>query len=256
MICSLATAVIEHFKVSASGVGGPVPCVGSSAAAVLHSPKTLLRSGVWLGPLSMLMLILTAFDSLFRWASPRRSLLSDQLQRQLKDLCSAEPLQLGWRLYLWSTPLQQMLALEQRFFLADHNLRYTDAMSMAQVLRCECLFGSRSAGLELAPPRSLQATGQLRQMGVEARHGTMAAAGCEYRPKTGWCTSAPLVGRSAALLREFRSARLAADGLFHPSAVQQLLEDQRSGRRDATYTIWSIVCITLWWEQQRQAVYG
>jgi asparagine synthase (glutamine-hydrolysing) len=28
-------------------------------------------------------------------------------------------------------PLDRMLALEQRFFLADHNLTYTDKMSMA-----------------------------------------------------------------------------------------------------------------------------
>ena len=28
-------------------------------------------------------------------------------------------------------PLQRMLALEQRFFLTDHNLLYTDKMSMA-----------------------------------------------------------------------------------------------------------------------------
>jgi asparagine synthase (glutamine-hydrolysing) len=45
--------------------------------------------------------------------------------------------------------------------------------------------------------------------------------------------------------------RLAADGLFHPSAVQQLLDDQRSGRRDASYTIWSLLCISLWWERQQ-----
>ena len=29
------------------------------------------------------------------------------------------------------TPLQRMLLLEQRYFLADHNLNYTDKMSMA-----------------------------------------------------------------------------------------------------------------------------
>ena len=28
-------------------------------------------------------------------------------------------------------PLEQMLGLEQRFFLTDHNLNYTDKMSMA-----------------------------------------------------------------------------------------------------------------------------
>ena len=29
------------------------------------------------------------------------------------------------------TPIERMLALEQRFFLTDHNLTYTDKMSMA-----------------------------------------------------------------------------------------------------------------------------
>ena len=199
----------------------------------------------------------------FRWASPSllRSLLSDQLQRQLKDLCAAEPLQ-AWLTSLppGLTPLQQMLALEQRFFLADHNLHYTDAMSMA-------------AGLEVRVPFldpdllawSWRLRDRFKQRGSCGKWALKRAMepwlprDVIYRPKTGFGVPLRrwLEHDLQPLLRELLDpARLAADGLFHPSAVQQLLEDQRSGRRDATYTIWSIVCITLWWEQQRQAVYG
>ena len=199
----------------------------------------------------------------FRWASPPllRSLLSDQLQRQLKDLCAAEPLQ-AWLASLppGLTPLQQMLALEQRFFLADHNLHYTDAMSMA-------------AGLEVRVPFldpdllawSWRLHDRFKQRGSCGKWALKRAMepwlprDVIYRPKTGFGVPLRrwLEHDLQPLLRELLDpARLAADGLFHPSAVQQLLEDQRSGRRDATYTIWSIVCITLWWEQQRQAVYG
>ena len=70
----------------------------------------------------------------FRWGLPARlrQLLSEPLQRQLRDPSASAPLQ-DWldQLPPSLSRLQQMLALEQRFFLADHNLHYTDAMSMA-----------------------------------------------------------------------------------------------------------------------------
>ena len=75
-----------------------------------------------------------------------------------------------------------------------------------------------------------------------------------HRPKTGF--GAPLRRWLAHDLQELVAetlspARLAADGLFNPTAVQQLLDDQCSGRRDASYTIWSLLCISLWWERQQ-----
>ena len=75
-----------------------------------------------------------------------------------------------------------------------------------------------------------------------------------YRSKTGF--GAPLrrwleFDLHPLLSEQLDPGRLALDGLFDPSAVQQLLADHRSGRRDATYTIWSVLCISLWWDQQR-----
>lgn len=80
-----------------------------------------------------------------------------------------------------------------------------------------------------------------------------------HRPKTGF--GAPLRRWLQHDLRELVAdtlspTRLAADGLFNPSAVQQLLDDQRSGRIDASYTIWSLLCIALWWERQQKNIHG
>ena len=74
------------------------------------------------------------------------------------------------------------------------------------------------------------------------------------RPKTG--CGAPLRRGLQHVLQglvaeTLSPARLAADGLFNPSAVQKLLDDQCSGRRDASYTIWSLLCISLSWERQQ-----
>ena len=49
-------------------------------------------------------------------------------------------------------PLERMLALEQRFFLADHNLIYTDKMSMAAGVEVGC--GLWRAAAPLDTPRS------------------------------------------------------------------------------------------------------
>jgi asparagine synthase (glutamine-hydrolysing) len=75
-----------------------------------------------------------------------------------------------------------------------------------------------------------------------------------HRPKTGF--GAPLrrwlqYDLNELVAETLSPDRLAAGGLFSPTAVQQLLNDQFSGRLDASYTIWSLLCISLWWERQQ-----
>ncbi|MGB6233337.1 MAG: asparagine synthase (glutamine-hydrolyzing), partial [Candidatus Acidiferrales bacterium] len=68
--------------------------------------------------------------SYFDWASTNtvRNLFVPELARNLNE----EPLLAAAQsVPATATPLQRMLLLEQRFFLADHNLNYTDKMSMA-----------------------------------------------------------------------------------------------------------------------------
>lgn len=147
-------------------------------------------------------------------------------------------------------PLQRMLALEQRFFLADHNLLYTDKMSMAAGVEVRVPFLDNDL-VQLAnalPPG-------LKQRGAEGKW-VLKKAMEPYlphevisRPKTGF--GAPLRHWLRHELRELVDDMLSADtlrrrGLFDPPAVAQLVADDRAGRVDAAYTILGLVCIEIW----------
>ena len=195
----------------------------------------------------------------FRWGTPARlrRLFSEPLQRQLHDPTASAPLQ-DWLAQLppGLSRLQQMLALEQRFFLADHNLHYTDSMSMAVGVEVRVPFLDPDLlALSWRLPDRFK---QRRRCGKWVLKQAMAGLlphDVIHRPKTGF--GAPLRRWLQHDLRELvddtlNSSRLAKDGLFNPSAVQELLKDQRSGRIDTSYTIWSLLCISLWWERQQE----
>lgn len=146
--------------------------------------------------------------------------------------------------------LDRMLALEQRFFLPDHNLTYTDKMSMA-------------VGVEVRVPLldldlvefASQIPDEFKQ---RANHGKWVfkkamepflPTNVIYRPKTGF--GAPLRQWMRTDLKELLSDTLSADrlkkrGLFEPMAVQRLIGANDEGRIDASYTLLSLLCIELW----------
>ena len=147
-------------------------------------------------------------------------------------------------------PLQRMLALEQRFFLTDHNLLYTDKMSMAAGVEVRVPFLDNDL-VQLAnglPPG-------LKQRGAEGKWVLKKAMEpylpheVIYRAKTGF--GAPLRQWLRHELRELVDEMLSADtlrrrGLFEPKAVASLVADDRTGRVDAAYTILGLVCIEIW----------
>ena len=70
-----------------------------------------------------------------------------------------------------------------------------------------------------------------------------------YRPKTGF--GAPLRKWLKHELRDWLSDILSVErinrrGLFDPVAVTRLIQDNQSGRIDASYTLFSLACIELW----------
>lgn len=147
-------------------------------------------------------------------------------------------------------PLQRMLALEQRFFLVDHNLLYTDKMSMAAGVEVRVPFLDNDL-VQLAnslPPG-------LKQRGAEGKWVLKKAMepylphNAIYRPKTGF--GAPLRHWLRHELRELVDDMLSADalrrrGLFDPNAVAAMVADDRAGRIDAAYSILGLVCIEIW----------
>jgi asparagine synthase (glutamine-hydrolysing) len=146
--------------------------------------------------------------------------------------------------------LERTLALEQRFFLGDHNLIYGDKMSMA-------------AGVEVRVPFldidlvdfSARIPVRMKQRGRQGKWILKKAMEpylpheVIYRSKTGF--GAPLRRWMRNELRELLGDILGSEslrrrGLFEPAAVQALIAANDSGKIDASYTLLSLLCTELW----------
>ncbi len=147
-------------------------------------------------------------------------------------------------------PLERMLALEQRFFLGDHNLIYTDKMSMAVGVEVRVPFLDLEL-IQLAAriPVHFKQRGRTGKWVLKQAMASDLPAEVIHRPKTGF--GAPLrrwlKGELRPLLNDVLSPEsLKRRGLFDPVAVQELLRAHDSGRLDAAYTLLALVCVELW----------
>ena len=191
--------------------------------------------------------------SYFYWIPPERveGLLAPDLRGALAGSRVDAPLLASLaRLPEGAHPLDRMLALEMLYFLADHNLNYTDKTSMAAGVEVRVpLLDPDLVDLAMRLPMDLKQRGRegkwiLRQ--VMRRH---LPADVIDRPKTGF--GAPLRQWLRGPLRPvvddvLSETTLTARGLFDPAGVARLVRDDRDGRVDAAYTIFSLLCIELW----------
>ncbi|MCE2917721.1 MAG: asparagine synthase (glutamine-hydrolyzing) [Rubrivivax sp.] len=149
-----------------------------------------------------------------------------------------------------TSPMDRMLALEQRFFLADHNLAYTDRMSMAAGVEARVPFLDLDL-VELAArvPDRLKQRGTMGKWVLKKAMEPHLPRDVIYRPKTGF--GAPLRLWMQRDLRELMddllgAPALRARGLFDPTAVQALRTADAAGRVDAAYTLLSMASIEIW----------
>jgi len=148
------------------------------------------------------------------------------------------------------TPLARMLALEQRFFLADHNMAYTDKMSMAVGVEVPVPFSDLNL-IDFAAriPLNLKQRGQTGKWVLKQALEPFLLHDVIYRPKSGF--GAPLRRWMRNELREMLRDLLSSEslkrrGLFDPVAVHALIDANDSRRVDAAYTLLSLLCIETW----------
>lgn len=147
-------------------------------------------------------------------------------------------------------PLEKMLALEQRFFLADHNLNYTDKMSMAAGVEVRVPF----LDLELVEfaqriPTCYKQRGAQGKWVLKKAMEPYLPKDVIYRPKSGF--GVPLRRWIRFELRELLADLLSDEslrqrGLFNSVAVKKLITANDTGKIDASYTLLSLMCIELW----------
>jgi asparagine synthase (glutamine-hydrolysing) len=273
-ICGLAR---EHgYKVLLSGAGGDDLFTGYRRHLALQSEKYwswlpsaargVLRSTTaglatqWTGARRAAKAFAFAdaserdrLASYFLWANPAclGGLFAEGHRAEATSLPISQPLmdyldKLPARLH----PLEKMLALEQRFFLVDHNLLYTDKMSMAVGVEVRVPFLDNDlVALANSLPLSVKQRGTEGKWVLKKAMESLLPAEVIYRPKTGF--GAPVRRWLRNELKDWVGDLLAAEtlrrrGIFDPPQVARLVEDDRAGRIDAAYTILSLACIESW----------
>jgi asparagine synthase (glutamine-hydrolysing) len=189
----------------------------------------------------------------FRWSddSLLNPLYSSMLRNELKNAKSNQIMKDYLEPIITSaSPLEQILALEQGFFLPDHNLNYTDKMSMASGVEVRVPF----LDLDLVKfatiiPENYKQRGSVGKWILKKVMEPYLPKEIIYRPKTGF--GAPLRTWIRYDLREMMYDLLSVEkinqrGLFSSGAVQKLIVDNDAGRIDASYTLFSLLCIEIW----------
>ena len=189
----------------------------------------------------------------FLWAreADLLTLYTPEVRAQLQQTRAIAPLVD----FLASTPtklsrLESMLLLEQRFFLTDHNLTYTDKMSMAAGVEVRVPFLDLDL-VEFAArvPSMYKQRGSTGKWVLKKAMEPYLPLDVIYRPKTGF--GAPLRRWMRHELRELlgdllSTTSLKRRGLFDPAAVQRMIIANDTGQIDASYILLSLLCIEIW----------
>ena len=181
----------------------------------------------------------------------RRGLYADPVRAELEDEPTLAPMLASLaRLPAGTDPVHQMLYLDCRHFLADHNLNYTDKATMARSIETRVPFLDPDL-VEFAAgiPSELQLVPGHEKALFKAAMEPWLPRDVIYRPKAGF--GAPLRrwlrGELRPVLDDLLSpGSLEARGIFDAAAVGRLVQGTRTGRVDGAYLIFSLLTIEMW----------
>jgi len=191
--------------------------------------------------------------SYFLWIDPEwlKKLAGERIRDEAFSLDPLAPmLKILDELPVGTPPLHQMLALDASYFLTDHNLNYTDKMSMAAGVEVRVPFLDPDlVSFAARLPPGLKQRGSTGKWVFKKAMEPLLPRSVIYRPKTGF--GAPLRRWLKEDLREYVNDLLSENtlkrrGLFNPTAVKELIALDKCGKIDAAYPIFSLVCIELW----------
>ncbi len=146
--------------------------------------------------------------------------------------------------------LHRMLYLESRYFLADHNLNYVDKVSMASGVEVRVpILDPDLVALAARLPPAYKQRGRVGKWVLREAMRSYLPREVLYRRKTGF--GAPLRHWLRDELRPLvdellGEEALARRGLFDPAGVRTMIARDRALQSDASYTIFSMMCIELW----------
>ena len=185
--------------------------------------------------------------SYFRWTSPEDVFA---LCRPIGPFDSSNCMLESLKELAGVPNLNKMLFLEGRYFLADHNLNYTDKAAMANGVEVRVpLLDPDVVRFAASLPLHMKQHGTTGKWIFKKAMDTILSREVIHRPKTGF--GAPLRGWLKGPLSRMvedvlSDSNLRSRGLFEPAAVKDFVRRDNAGSIDGTYTIFSLICIELW----------
>ena len=189
----------------------------------------------------------------FRWIEEieLNKILSDKFKDKIKDSILEDP----FVKYLDLIPsraseLEKMLILEQRFFLGDHNLNYTDKMSMSAGVEVRVPFLDKDLiDFSVRIPVKYKVKGMESKWVLKKAMEPFLPKDIIYRSKQGF--GLPIRNwfklELKGWIREFLSEeKVRKRGIFNPAAISNLILKNETGEQDFSYTILSIICLEIW----------
>lgn len=154
---------------------------------------------------------------------------------------------------LETNPLNQMLFWEMRTFLPDHNLNYTDKMSMAAGVETRVPYlATRLVALSAAMPPELKMNGNQTKYVLREVARQYLPREIIDRKKTGF--GAPVRQWIKGSMKPFVQERLLSGSLekwdlFDRQAIETLIRDNEAGKIDASYSIFALLAVESWLRQ-------
>jgi len=150
--------------------------------------------------------------------------------------------------------LNEISRVELDSFLPYNVLEYADKMSMAHGLELRAPFVDHHLVEYVSTmPADLKLRNGTAKWALREALGNDLPEAVLRRPKRGLNPplGAWLAGPAAPLVSELLSKdRIRRRGLFRPEAVDQLVQEQRRGRRDRSLHIWALLVLELWFQRR------
>jgi len=146
--------------------------------------------------------------------------------------------------------VEKLLRLDQRFFLADHNLIYTDKMGMAASVEIRVpLLDLELVKFAAQVPAEWKMHGWSAKRLFKESQKDCIPAEILNRKKTGF--GVPLRAWMRGPMRDRVRDLLSPDtickrGLFNASTVNRMLLENDADTADTAYSLFSLMCIELW----------
>jgi asparagine synthase (glutamine-hydrolysing) len=186
-------------------------------------------------------------------AALRNSLFSEEFLDRIGYETAAAPLHDSLSRAVDNEPLNRMLFLELKHFLADHNLNYTDKMGMAAGVEIRVpLLDLEVVSYATAIPPAMKQTLTTGKAVFKQAVSPLLPQEIIRRKKTGF--GAPVRRWVRNELREYVDDVLSVEaiknrGIFDPTTVRRLVAADRAAIVDGAYPVFALLCVELWCRQ-------